>query len=438
MPSSHTLESKPYRSRIAQRLAAVIGLLSQANDLDALLALVLEAACELTNSETSSILLYEAETGLLKFAAVPAASSDANKNKAFRRLRVPLEGSVAGKCYTTSQPIVVQEDFDARVYRKVDQTVSFVTRSLAAAPLIFGGQTIGVLEALNRRPDDEKPSSSLYTTDDVEILVTLAAAAASAIEQDRLSRQVKHVYTALEELEKRKSNFIAVASHELRTPLGLILGHSTFLQERLKGREPETLKSLQVMVESALRLKKIIEELENAEKLEKRRLGVERQHFRLDLLALQVMASFQNAASSKGIELIADLPDDAVLVEGDEEKLSIVVHNLISNAVAFTGQGGHVLVTGERLPGYVKMSVTDDGVGIAARDLPHVFDRFYQVEDHLTRRHAGMGLGLSVAKAMVELHGGQIWAESSEGRGSSFSFLLPLGEPPAPNSLTFE
>ncbi len=92
----------------------------------------------------------------------------------------------------------------------------------------------------------------------------------------------------------------------------------------------------------------------------------------------------------------------------------------------FTNQGGHVFVTGELVPGYVKVSVIDDGIGIPAKDLPHIFDRFFQVESHLTRRHGGMGLGLSVAKVMIEMHGGRIWAESMEGKGSNFTFLLPV------------
>jgi signal transduction histidine kinase len=85
-----------------------------------------------------------------------------------------------------------------------------------------------------------------------------------------------------------------------------------------------------------------------------------------------------------------------------------------------------VFLVAEQIPGYVKVAVIDDGIGIPAKDLPHIFDRFYQVESHLTRRHGGMGLGLSVAKMMIEMHGGRIWVESAEGRGSMFTILLPL------------
>jgi two-component system sensor histidine kinase VicK len=107
----------------------------------------------------------------------------------------------------------------------------------------------------------------------------------------------------------------------------------------------------------------------------------------------------------------------------------------LKNAITFTNDGGEVVVRGEQQPDYVKVSVKDNGVGIPAKDLPHVFDRFYQVEGHLTRRHGGMGLGLSVAKVMVEMHGGRIWVDSEEGQGSIFSFILPIhSTPPQPAS----
>jgi signal transduction histidine kinase len=138
-----------------------------------------------------------------------------------------------------------------------------------------------------------------------------------------------------------------------------------------------------------------------------------------------VARSFQGQAKDKHILLSVDVPEDPLNVQADPEKLSIALGNLVENALTFTDEGGRVHLSGVKLPGYVKVSVLDNGIGIPARDLHRVFERFYQVESHYTRRHGGMGLGLAVAKVMVEMHGGQIWAESVEGRGSNFSFLLP-------------
>ena len=116
-------------------------------------------------------------------------------------------------------------------------------------------------------------------------------------------------------------------------------------------------------------------------------------------------------------------PDQTI--EGDEEKLGIAINNLLANAVSFTDSNGYVQVAAEQLPGYVQHRGIDNVIGIPAKDLPNVFERFFQVHCLLTRRHGGMGLGLSVAKAMVEMHSGQIWAESEEGKGSKFYILLP-------------
>jgi len=116
-------------------------------------------------------------------------------------------------------------------------------------------------------------------------------------------------------------------------------------------------------------------------------------------------------------------------LDADEVKLGIALSNLVKNSIQFTESPGNVTVKVEEDGDFFKVSVVDDGIGIPAKDLLRVFERSFQVESHLTRRYAGMGLGLAVAKAMVELHGGRIWVESEEGKGSNFIFLLPMTQP---------
>ena len=121
------------------------------------------------------------------------------------------------------------------------------------------------------------------------------------------------------------------------------------------------------------------------------------------------------------------MPDEEVCVWADREKMRVVLDNLLSNAVKFTPPGGQVRVAVRRVGDSVEMTVTDTGVGIPPQELERIYDRFYQVEDHLTRQHGGMGLGLSIVKGLVELHGGRVWAESVPDRGSRFVVLLPAG-----------
>ena len=140
-----------------------------------------------------------------------------------------------------------------------------------------------------------------------------------------------------------------------------------------------------------------------------------------------VLVSFRELAAQKGIMLKGEFPEnDGLFADVDAAKIVIVLSNLVKNAVTFTPEGGHVTVRGSRDAANIRVEVQDDGMGIPAKDLEMIFERFYQVESHLTRKHGGMGLGLSVARGMIEMHGGRIWAESEEGRGSVFTFLLPL------------
>jgi two-component system phosphate regulon sensor histidine kinase PhoR len=152
---------------------------------------------------------------------------------------------------------------------------------------------------------------------------------------------------------------------------------------------------------------------------------VRRREVNVNLLLQDVAATFKEQAAAKSMLLKTNLPEKKLTVEGDAEKIGIAVSHLIKNAISFTDEGGAIEVATEELPGYVKISVIDSGVGIPRKDLTRVFERFFQVESHMTRRHGGMGLGLSVAKMMVEMHGGRIGVESVEGEGSNFTILFP-------------
>ena len=224
-------------------------------------------------------------------------------------------------------------------------------------------------------------------------------------------------------LDLMKSDFIAITSHELRTPLGLILGHATFLREVI---QPDYRAQLDIIVRNAMRLKEIIDSVSNMDTVQRGMASVRARPISIRRIVEDVMASFEQTAHKKNITMQAETGEGDLVVEGDDAKISIALSNVVKNALDFTNPGGHVNIVAEQIPGYVKVSVRDDGIGIPAKDLAHIFERFYQVESHLTRKHGGMGLGLSVAKVMTELHGGRIWAESMEGKGSNFTFLLPV------------
>jgi signal transduction histidine kinase len=190
---------------------------------------------------------------------------------------------------------------------------------------------------------------------------------------------------------------------------------------------------LEVIIKNASRLKEIIESLSTVDNFETGTARVRQRVVSLARIIEEVVASFSDMAAERNITLKAEFGRDDLFVEADGGKISIALGNLVKNSIIFTDEGGHIIVSGESVPGFVRVSVIDDGIGIPTADLPLIFERFFQVESHLTRRHGGMGLGLSVAKVMIEMHGGRIWVESVEGKGSNVSFLLPVS-PTQPES----
>jgi len=396
-----------------ERLLDVCRRLGRSEDVEPLLQLVVTAACELTESRYAYIFVYEQETDLLKIAAGPSSHKEILK-----RLRIPLEKSLAGWVYNKSRPAKIHNaQNDPRIFRDVERALGYTTHSILAVPLIFRGETIGVLEAVN------KSISTHYTEEDLTILDTLASQAAVATISTLLFEETKHAYNEVQELERMKSNFIAIASHELRTPLGLVLGHSTFLRELIQDEQQRH--QLDIIIRNAARLKSIIEDLSNVNNFQTGSARIRRKPVSVNRLIEHILSAHRDSAKSRNIKLSSTMLDPDQTIEGDEEKLGIAINNLLANAVSFTDSNGYVQVAAEQLPGYVQICVIDNGIGIPAKDLPKVFERFFQVQSHLTRRHGGMGLGLSVAKAMVEMHSGQIWAESEEGKGRKFYILLP-------------
>ncbi len=387
---------------------------------------ILSAGVELTQSETASIMEYDPAARELRFAAVPWFHQDS-----LRPVKVPLEGSAAGWVIQTGQPLIIPDMArDSRHFRMADQASEYKTRSLLAVPLLEHGQPIGVLEVLNKEGEAD------YTDNDVTILETLAALACLTIRKEALERQAHAAKAETTELDRLKNDFIAITSHELRTPLGLIIGHATFLRESV----PQELRDqVDTIIRNSTKIKEIIETLTDVDNYRSGSASLRQGRVSITQLVNDVAASFQELARHRDVSLLVnpdatqrpaggavERADNDLPIEADAGKITIALSNLVKNAITFSKPGGHVRIETEAVPGFAKVSVIDDGLGIPAKDLPRIFERFFQVESHLTRRHSGMGLGLAVAKVMIEMHGGRIWAESMEGKGSTFSFLLPM------------
>jgi signal transduction histidine kinase len=395
-----------------ERLLEVVRGLTTSPDLDSFLQSIIAEASELTNSELASVLGYDDTADELRFLAVQWFDRDV-----LRPVGVPLDGSAAGWVYRKGQPLIIQDaKADKRHFKVVDRVTKHDTHSLVAVPLMVRGAVIGVLEALNKKDDAH------YTEDDLTILETLGALAAQAVYNATLDRKVRAAKIELADLERLKTDFIAITSHELRTPLGLILGHATFLRELVDSQYAD---QLDTIVRNATKLKEIVENLSDVDNMQNGAARVRNNKVSLAKIAEDTILTFQDEAKTRNITLKAEMKPSPFFADVDGSKIAIVFSNLVKNALQFTESGGHITITIEEDSGYMKVSVSDDGLGIPAKDLPRIFDRFFQVEEHLTRRSGGMGLGLSVSRSMVELHGGRIWAESELGKGTTISFLLP-------------
>jgi signal transduction histidine kinase len=229
-----------------------------------------------------------------------------------------------------------------------------------------------------------------------------------------------------ERADRLKNEFLSTLSHELRTPLNAILGWTHVLQ-RAPGKVESVVKGAQVIERNVKVQVRIIEDLLDVSKIVSGNLRLELQPVELVPVIEAALESVQPAADIRGVRIERALDMDAAPVMGDATRLQQVVWNLLTNAIKFTPQGGRIGVELARIPGALRIVVADNGEGIEADFLPHVFERLRQADGSTTRRHSGLGLGLSIVKHLVELHGGEVHAESpGRGHGSRFTVLLPL------------
>src|SRR5215212_11779746 len=293
-----------------ERLLEVVRGLTTAPDLESFLQTVINEATELTNSELASILEYDEGAEELRFL-----SMNWFERELLRPMGVPLDGSAAGWVFRRGQPLIVQDTkVDKRHFKMVDDVTKHETHSLVAVPLMVRGQVLGVLEALNKKDDAH------YTEEDLTILETLGALAAQAMQNVSLQRKVRDTGVELAELERLKTDFIAIASHELRTPLGLILGHATFLRELAGEQYAE---QLDLIIRNAAKLKSIVENLSDVDNVQKGAARVRNQKVSMAKIVEDVLLTFQDEAKARNITLQSELGNSPFYLDADEVKLGI-------------------------------------------------------------------------------------------------------------------
>ncbi|MCY1081207.1 PAS domain-containing protein [Archangium lansingense] len=296
-------------------------------------------------------------------------------------------------------------------------------RSMLSVPLVARGRTLGVLTFLTT-----EGSGRRYERGDVLLAEEVARRVALALDNARLFSLAQEERQRAEEANRLKDDFLATVSHELRTPLTAMIGWLKMLRTGRLSPDKHA-KALETVDRNTQAQAQLIEDLLDVSRIISGKLRMETQPVHLADTVQAAMESVRPAADAKAIRLLAELEPDEHLVMGDAGRLQQVMWNLLSNAVKFSPGGSRVWVRLRRVESSVEVTVADEGPGVPADFLPHIFERFRQLEGGTTRRHGGLGLGLSIVRHLVELHGGTVQAASEgPGRGASFTIHLPLAQ----------
>jgi signal transduction histidine kinase len=320
----------------------------------------------------------------------------------------------------TAQPVLLPDITDAMVVaaaRGDEERIRLVRalglRSYMCVPLVVRGRAYGAFSFAAAE------SGRLFTQSDLRFAQDLASRAALAVENARAyaeARRANHV----------KDEFLATLSHELRTPLNAILGYSRMLRDGTIGPDRHP-RAFEIVERNAAALAQIVSDILDVSRITAGKLRLEPRPIDLAHVVRDALAAIMPAADAKGVRVSTRIDAPIGPVAADADRLQQVVWNLVSNAVKFTPKDGRVEVAIEPDDGQAVLTVRDTGSGIAPEFLPHVFERFRQGDPRLAREHGGLGIGLAIARHLVEMHGGSIHASSDgPGRGAVFSVRLPL------------
>jgi signal transduction histidine kinase/DNA-binding response OmpR family regulator/methyl-accepting chemotaxis protein len=444
-----------------QRLAELsalhaIGLVASSTlDMERLVDLVLQAIVEHLGYDRAKLFLVDTAQHALVQGRIAGASEEVRAQ--LQHIEIPLreEAGIQARVALHGEPVLVEdvEHVRGQIHGRLLELLG--THALVAVPLKVEGRTLGVLSVDNSRTE------RTLTEADLRLLITVANQVATAIANAQAYGQIeqlnaglearieertetlRHQQTELQEMNlqleianRHKSEFLANMSHELRTPLNAIIGFSEVLLEKMFGelndKQDEYLNDI---LSSGKYLLSLINDILDLSKVEAGKLELEPSVLALKPLLEGSLVMVKERALAHGMTLSLDVAADIDTVIGDERKIKQILFNLLSNAVKFTPDKGKVGIKATRVGDTVRIAVWDTGVGIAPQDRQRIFEEFQQVGQGLTGKTEGTGLGLTLTKKFVELHGGAIGIESTLGAGSTFTFTLPIDATARPTSL---
>ena len=390
-------------------------------DLQTVLSTIVARAVQLSGTDCG--IIYEFDEATKEFHLRASYQMEEELVKAYRATPLHLGEGVTGRAAETKMPTQITElreeqEFATRGIRPILTRLGY--RSLLAVPLLLDQKIMGALTIYRRRAGDFAPEI-------VNLLRTFATQSVLAIQNARLFREIETKSRELEAANRHKSEFLANVSHELRTPLNAIIGFSEVLGERLFGELNEKqAEYTDDILSSGRHLLSLINDILDLSKIEAGRMELEITTFDLPMAIENALLLVRERASRHGIKFHRAIDERLGDFIGDERKVKQILVNLLSNAVKFTPEGGQIKVDAGLGDSAVIVSVTDTGIGIVKEDQEAIFEEFRQASGNYRQKREGTGLGLTLTRRFVEMHGGRIWVESEIGKGSKFTFTLPV------------
>ena len=391
---------------------------SSPTDVQPVFDAIAERAMTLCDARIGAVTRFDGELlHLVAFHGVTQQASDT------MRASFPIRpGREAGAARAIAEraPIQIPDVLADPDYALKDEAKRAGYRSNLAVPMVQDGEVVGSIVVCREQV-------GLFPDKQVKLLQTFADQAVIAVQNVRLFNEIRDKSRQLEIANQHKSEFLANMSHELRTPLNAIIGFSEVLLDRMFGELNEKQDDyLKDIFTSGKHLLSLINDILDLSKIEAGRMELDLSDFDPEQALGNAMTLVRERAQTHGIALALQADGLAADIRADERKFKQILLNLLSNAVKFTPDGGKVTVRATMVGEQIEVAVQDTGVGISAEDQLVVFDEFKQVGRHYTNKHEGTGLGLSLTKRFVELHGGSLRLESEPGAGSTFTFTLPI------------
>jgi signal transduction histidine kinase len=397
-------------------LSEVIRAVSSSLDLREVLDTVARRAIALSGADGCGI--FELSPGRKTFDVVVSQGLSREFVSAVQNLSVGIDHGTISHATASGQPVQIADIEEAHGYPFRVLFLREGLRSVLTVPMGGGDVARGIV-VVRRRPGE-------FDERIVNLMTALANQSKVAIANAHLFREIEEKSRLLEVANQHKSEFLASMSHELRTPLNAIIGFSEVLLQRMFGElNPKQDEYLQDVLSSGRHLLSLINDILDLSKVEAGRMELELARFDLPQALQDTLVLVRERAVRHGIDLQLDADARLGALVADERKIKQVMLNLLSNAVKFTPEGGRVEVRAVPTGGAVEISVADTGIGIAPENQELIFEEFRQVGGDYAHKREGTGLGLTLARKLVELHGGRLWVKSQVGQGSTFTFSVP-------------